>query len=702
MARQVEIERGNYFEDVNMGGGDFVNGDKVAGDKVAGDKASRDIVKNYYPTPPAAQQIYRSSLPSQSFFFGRQQELAAIADALAPDSRGWGVLIDGPGGIGKTALAVRAGHLAPETDYPFKLFLSAKQRELTPSGEQKLEDFMLPNYLALLNELACELGQPEIGKTEPAERANAVRRALIGQKALLVIDNLETFEERERLRLYQFLNRLPPGCKAILTSRRRTDIDARIVRLERLALDEALELLAALAQNNRHLARTTEAERRQLYEQTHGNPLLLRWVVGQLGRPGSQCRTLAEASAFIEKALPANDPLEYIFGDLIETFGKSETAVLAALSHFTQPAKVEWIAELARLSRPAAQTALEDLAERAILVADPELSQFYLPPLAAVYLRRARPQAVTQTGKRLAERALALALENGGRKYERFPQLEAAWPQVAAALPLFLQGENARLQRLCETLDTFMEFSGHWDEWLALSQQAEAKALAAGDLDNAGWRAYHAGWAHYRRGQPQAVLACAGRCLDHWQQARANVKRQSAAIQMRGRGHQLQKDYPAAVAAFQEALALDRTVGHESQDVAIGLNDLAGVEQLSGDYAAAEGHYQEAMRIAQKLGQREGVAIYTGNLAALALHRQDWPRAEALARQALELAEAIRRIQLVGSSCQRLAQALARQGRPAEGLPYARRAIEIFTRLDVADGLEEAREALAECEKGSE
>ena len=52
----------------------------------------------------------------------------------AAEARTWGVLIDGPGGIGKTALAVRAAYLAPTTHYPYKIFLSAKVRELTPAG----------------------------------------------------------------------------------------------------------------------------------------------------------------------------------------------------------------------------------------------------------------------------------------------------------------------------------------------------------------------------------------------------------------------------------------------------------------------------------------------------------------------------------------------------------------------------------------
>ena len=69
-----------------------------------------------------------STLPNQPYFFGREKELAIILDALAPESRSWGALIDGPGGIGKTSLAIRAGHLTPAEDFSLKFFLSAPSR----------------------------------------------------------------------------------------------------------------------------------------------------------------------------------------------------------------------------------------------------------------------------------------------------------------------------------------------------------------------------------------------------------------------------------------------------------------------------------------------------------------------------------------------------------------------------------------------
>lgn len=634
-----------------------------------------------------------STLPTQPYFFGRDEELARIADALDPDSTGWGVLIDGPGGIGKTALAIRAGHLASDELYPTKIFLSAKVRELTPRGEQQLEDYMLPNYMTLLAELARELGDDSVVKIDPNERAKAVRQLLSNQHALIIIDNLETFEDAERERLFQFLKRLPRTCKAVVTSRRRTDIAAEIIRLDRLKPEEARKLVDKLAQRNPRLARASDQERQDLYEVTKGNPLLIEWIAGQLGREGSQCRTVADTCKLLEVAPKDNDPLEYIFGDLLDTFTEHETAVLAALTHFTQPAREEWIAEVSGLALPAAQTALEDLTDRALLASDAQAHTFILPPLVATFLRRKRAHVISQAGERLTDGVYALALENGYRQYKRFPALEDGWPKIASALPFFLQGDNTRLQKLCSSLRFFLNYSGRWDERLSLSLQAEERAVAAKEVHSAGWRAYDAGRVYYMRGQAAEVLACADRARSYW--ATSSTRAKAIAIRLRGLGHHLEKDYPAAIAAFREALILHRTVETESDDVVIALNSLAEVESLSGDYAASEQDHREALRIAQKVGYREGESFVTGDLAELALGRGDWTTAETLAQIALSVATEIGRQELIARNSRRLAQALIRQNRKSEGLPYAQHAVEIYTQLRSPD-LEEAQAVLKE------
>lgn len=658
------------------------------------------LPKDHYKAAANGSDRMRSlipnNLPRLQSFFGRETELAAIRDALDPESRTWGALIDGPGGMGKTSLAVRAAYDCLPDQFQRIIFVSVKDRELDDDGVRQLGTFILPGFLEMMNELARELGQQDIAKAPEDQRIRLLLDALRPARALLILDNLESLTKDDRDKLFTFVKRLPQGCKAILTSRRRIGSGSELLILEKLDEAAALETLADLARHNPLLAKTSEAERLTLYTQTGGNPLLLRWVAGQLGR--GSCRTFADALHFLRSCPPDNDPLEFIFGDLVKEFTDGETRVLVALTYFTLQAKMEHIAELAGLDEAAVATALRTLANRSLVVPDQEETAFALVPMVADFLRRSRPEVVAETGSRLEKRAYALIVENGYQEFDRFPILDAGWPTVAPALPLFVAGPNPRLQTVCHALNRFLEFTGRWDEYLSLVLQAEAKAVATGDHDNAGWRAFDVGWVHSLRHQADAVLSCADHAAGHWRTAKAGTRVRTAAITLRGIGHQLMRDYPSAIAAYREALDLYRTLSRESADVAMTLNAIADAEYASGDVDGAERDLREALRVARMVGYAEGVAYISGNLAEVELDRENWQKAESLAREALTLSEKLGRQELIAEDCRLLANALVRQGKSAEALPHAGRAVETFTLLGVPSDIERASAILRECE----
>jgi tetratricopeptide (TPR) repeat protein len=653
----------------------------------------------YTKRAPAADRAHRTDIPNNlprlQSFFGREEELAQIREALDPENRTWGALIDGPGGMGKTSLAVRAALDCTPEQFDRIVFVSVKNRELDDDGVRELGIFVLPGFLEMLNALARELGREDIPKALEDVRLLLLLEALRDKRALLILDNLESLPKPDRGKLFTFVKRLPPGCKAILTSREPFGNIGDGFRLERLSRDAALSMFAKLAEHSKQLAKTSEADRVALYEQADGNPLLLRWVAAQVGR-GSR-RDIADALEFLRSCPPDNDPLEFVFGDLVNEFTEEETKVLCALTYFTLPAKVEHLAAFAGCNEEQTETALRSLANRSLVVPNTEETAFAFVPMVADFLRRRKPEVVAEAGDRLGKRAYALVVENGYQNYDNFPVLDAAWPTVAAALPLFLAGPNDRLQTVCGVLQHFLNFTGRWDERLALSRDAEAKAVASKDFLKAGWRAYQAGSIHSLRGQSAEVLACAARAEVHWLEAQVGAREHAIAINLRGRGYLLAEDYPAAVTAFRESVEFLRTLSPESEDVAIGLEALAGAERLSGVLDDAERDYREALLISEAVGDREGVATLSANLATLALDRGDWPSAETLASEAMTLAEKLGRIELIGGICLRLAEALIRQGRKPEALPYARRAVEIYAGLRSRD-LEAARMTLAECE----
>jgi len=657
--------------------------------------------KSYYmtggvsPSQPATTST-PNNLPRLQSFFGRAEELKQIAEALDHKSRTWGSLIDGPGGMGKTSLAIRAAYDCPPGMFDRIIFLSVKDRELDDDGERQLGTFILPGFLEMLNELARELEKPEIVKATENERIRLILDALESTRTLLILDNLESLTKSDRDQLFTFVKRLPQDCKAILTSRRRIGSSADVVVLQDLDEEAALQTLADLAKHNPLLAKTSAAERLSLHAQTGGNPLLLRWTAGQLGR--GSCRTIADALAFLRSGPAGNDALEFVFGDLAQEFTVEETQALVALTYFTLPTTVQHIATVANLTEQAVETALRGLANRSLVVPDQEEKAFMIVPMVADFLRRKRPELVSETANRLEQRAYALIVENGYQKHSRFSVLDAEWPTIAPALPLFIAGPNERLQTVCNALRFFLEFTMRWDEWLALEQQGEVHALAANDHTEAGWRAFQTGWVHHLRNRADVTVDCARRAAAHWDIAQAGLRERGLALNLLGIGYELKEDYPAATAAFRKALDLYRSLSFKSQDVAGVLNDLATVEQASGDLAAAEQHVREALELARGVGFADGVATYTSNLARLMLDKKDWQKAEKFAREALRLSKKLGRLELIGINNLRVAQALVSQNKKSSALPYARRAVQLFESLGLEVRLELARKILATCE----
>jgi LuxR family glucitol operon transcriptional activator len=238
--------------------------------------------------------------PQTNEFLGRKSDLEKLLRFMSLDYRSPIITISGMGGVGKTALVLQAAYLCLEYRYlrenrgDFKLlstpdlevlppqfeaiiFVSAKESNLLPTGiTAKLKRQV--SLLDIFQAIATTLDAPAITQAiNPDEQLQKVREALSNQSTLLIIDNLETIEDKDII--ISFLNDLPNTTTAIITSREQQVIYAPL-RLEALLETDSLQLISQQA--NEKGVNLSNEEILQLYQRFGGVPVAMIYAIGQL------------------------------------------------------------------------------------------------------------------------------------------------------------------------------------------------------------------------------------------------------------------------------------------------------------------------------------------------------------------------------------------------------------------------------------
>jgi predicted ATPase/Tfp pilus assembly protein PilF/transcriptional regulator with XRE-family HTH domain len=97
-----------------------------------------------------------------------------------------------------------------------------------------------------------------------------------------------------------------------------------------------------------------------------------------------------------------------------------------------------------------------------------------------------------------------------------------------------------------------------------------------------------------------------------------------------------QGDYAAARALLAESLALDREIG-DRRGIASSLNNLGIVALDQGDYAAAHTLFTESLTIERQFGNRRGMAMSLNNLGIVAFDQGDYAAAQVLYEESLAI-----------------------------------------------------------------
>jgi len=582
-------------------------------------------------TEAVSQVRVQDALPQEpAGFTGRTGELRWLRAARAGDAVVISA-IEGMAGVGKTQLAVHAGHLL-HREHPFDRVLFVNLRGFDPDPAQPPADpaAVLDGFLRLL-------GMP--GQRIPhdlAARTAAYRARLAGTRTLVLLDNAATTEQVRPL--------LPatPGCLTLVTSRHSlaglrpathltldvfTPDEARAYLTEavpevpvgpdpdaaaRIArrcgyLPLALSLITGHIRNAPGWTLTDHADR---LDERHHQRRLDTGVELALHRSYQHLPDDRQRLLRLLALHPGQDHDAYAAAALTGTDLATVRSQLHHLrrDHLLQPSTSDRYTFHDLVRAYATSRAGDEDSPSARRAALTRLFDHYLATAAAAMdvlhpgeaHRRPRIPAPATCAPAVIDPDDARAWLDAER-----PTLVAVGAHAAA------HGWPAHATRLSTTLYRYLS-GGHYADGLSLHGHARDAARDSGDLSGHADALSHLGWIYTQLGRHETAAEHLERALALCEQSGGKAGQARAQNNLGSLAERLGR-YQPAIDHYERALALHRQTGDRTGE-ARALNNLAVAEERLGRYRSAVDRHERALVLFREAGDSSGEAIALSDL----------------------------------------------------------------------------------------
>jgi predicted ATPase/class 3 adenylate cyclase len=575
---------------------------------------------------PALKSLYRTNLPVPATpFLGRERELAEVGELLSRDDLRL-LTLAGPGGTGKTRLALQAAAEVAER-FPDGLWW-------VPLAPLRDASLLVPAVAQTL-EIKEEPGKPV---------ADTLARALAGKQTLVLLDNVEHLLPAAAHELARLAS--VSGPVLLVTSRERLQLQGEhLYPVPTLEERDAVELFLTRA---RALAPhfSANAAVSALCSRLDNLPLALELAAARtVVFTPEQLLERVSARLDLLKGGRDTDPRQQTLRATIEwsydLLGEEEQRLFGALSVFVGGCTFEAAEDVCG----AEPDTLQSLLDKSLLRRNDrgEGPRYWMLETIREFAQE-RVEDVAELLRLHAAYYLALGEQaeselRTGNQAAWLSKLDAEHENLRAALS-FLRDSGAAVEmlRLAAALYRFWFYRGFLHEgrrWLD-------EALACGGADN----------------------------------APARAKALAAAAQLAYR----QAAYAESASLNEAALSAYRTLGDR---VGVGrvLNQLADVAEAEGDLDRAEKLWTKSVAMARRSGDRYELGVAISNLGSLMLTRGDYERASPLTSEGLAIFEEIGNRHGAAVALENLGCAAVWEGRYRDAVPLLKESLVRFREL---------------------
>ncbi|HEX3958492.1 MAG TPA: tetratricopeptide repeat protein [Trebonia sp.] len=617
--------------------------------------AAGGTLKPQAPSPAPKSGAATQGTPplplAQSSFIGRDRELAELMPLLR-DSRL--VTLTGPGGSGKTRLAVEA------------------LTRLNPAGPVvfvPLESVRQPD--SLLGVLAAALRAPD---QAGVPLATSVAAALADTPRIVMLDGAEHLRDAVAALAGQLLTAVP-GLRMLVTSRLVLGVPGEVcwtvpplhcpsaaAGASDIAASDAVRLFAARAADRIpgfSLADVPVHVIGELCRRLDGLPLAIELIASWVATLSVQ-EILQQRLVLLDSSSPADaTPRGRRLVDVVRTsydlLSPDEQRLLAALSVFAGPFTA---ADAQGVSDAGATLAhlLRGLVDSSWLMVTRggEHNIFSMLETMRTFAaaRLAESGAALQARRQHAGHFTALAegSENGlagPDAADWMARLETAAADLDQALQWSLdQGEAGLALRMAAAL---------WRWWLARGRLGHGrawlgKALAAAGQrrDELAGRAFCSAALLAAENGDYSEAIRQGRLALRILEPLGGPERTATAATVLGSAYRFHGDRAAARQSFAKAFELRAGLG-DRRPMSAALNNMALVEMDDGDLPRARELLEQALAIKRQLGDRLSLAIGLVNLGELLTRMSHWDAADRALTEAAALAAGLGNPQLIGT-----------------------------------------------------